>query len=360
MADKIIKVGVVGTGRGASLACKAFSNPKCELAAMCDKNPDQIRWGRDLMDKYGGKGKQIAEFTDYDEMLRSDIDAVIVATDAIYHVPIVKKALNAGKHVLSEIPAINTVDEAYELKAAVRAHPELTYMAAENCCYWAFVEAWKKMREDGRFGEVVYAEGEYLHAMHPDEFAPSNYPEGHWRTTNPAIKYLTHELGPLLYIMDDRCVSVTCMEPDIIYNPHFPKKKANGVALFKTEKGAVIRILICFGAYASYDHNFRLFGTRGLIETDHMKMVSQAHSFANLYDVPGTFVKKIDIPVTEKSASGHGDGDDNMFNDFIESILHGTEPRLNIDKAIEMSLPGILAHESAMQGGVPIEIPKIL
>ncbi len=360
MAEKPIRIGIVGGIRGAGVGCKAFSNSNCELVALCDKNPDTLVRARATFDRNGGKDKEVAMYEDFDEMLaKEELDAIYVATDATCHVPFVKKAMEAGKHVLSEIPTIATVEEAHELKEIVNNHKDLVYMAGENCCYWKFVEAWKKMREDGRFGEIVYAEGEYLHALNPDEFSPTNYPEGHWRATYAAIKYLTHEMGPLLYIMDDRCVSVTCMEPDITYNPYFPDRKATGVALFKTAKGAVIRILVCFGAYASCNHSFRIFGTRGLIENDRNQTTAKAHSFANLHDVPGTFINKIDIPIVEDDENGHGGADKNMFDDFIRCIVNGEKPKFDVDKGIEMSLPGILAHESALNGGAPIEIPII-
>jgi predicted dehydrogenase len=331
------------------------------LCAACDHNPEVMEKARV---KFEEKGlTDCVYYSDYDEMLKSDIDAVIVATEAIYHVPIVKKAMEAGKHVLSEIPSINSLEEAHELKSIVSAHPDLIYMAGENCCYWAFIETWKKMREQGDFGEIVYAEAEYLHARDPDTFAPDNYPRNHWRTFNPAIKYITHELGPLLYIMDDRCVSVTCFEPDVKYNPYFPERKENGVALIKTAKGAVIRILICFGAYVRADHNYRLNGTRGNIATDTTVEVKKAHSFASLYSVPGSLDQKIEIPVTtayegEYTASGHGGADRKMLADFIACVAEGREPVLNVDFGINMSLPGILAHESAVRGGMPIEIPQ--
>ena len=361
MSEKIVKYGVIGLGRGADVAAEGIGLAGAKLAAACDHNHEIMAKAKEKFESLGETDVQY--FSDYDEMLKTDIDAVIVATEAIYHVPIVKKALEAGKHVLSEIPSINTVEEAYELKEMVAAHPDLIYMAGENCCYWAFIETWKQMREKGEFGTVVFAEAEYLHARHPDDFAPSNYPEGHWRTSNPAIKYITHELGPLLYIMDDRCVSVTCMEPDVNYNPYYPKRKGVGMALIKTEKGAVIKILISFAAYTGYDHNFRVVGTRGAIETDRLTMVNDAHSFANLYSVPGTFLKKTEIPVTTiyegEESGGHGGADKKMMADFISCVAENRKPVLDVDFAINMSLPGILAHESAVQGGVPMEIPKI-
>ena len=365
MENKIVRYGVVGLGRGSSVAISCC-HPQSKLVAACDHNPAILEKGRENFENAGMK--DVEYFSDYDEMLeKADIDAVIVATEAIYHVPIVKKAMDAGKHVLSEIPSVNSVEEAYELKAIVSSHPDLIYMAAENCCYWAFIETWKQMHDAGEFGEIVYAEAEYLHAKDPNEFSPDNYSKGHWRTFNPAIKYLTHELGPLLYIMDDRCVSVTCLEPDIVYNPYFPQKNGVGAALLKTAKGAVIRILVSFGAYTSYDHNYRLCGTRGTIMNDPLKMVNNAHSFANLHSVPGSFTKKFEIPVTTAYKDengnplevGHGGADPVMGRDFIECVLAGKKPKLDVDFAIRMSLPGVLAHESAVRGGEPIEIPDI-
>lgn len=362
MSGKIIKCGVVGLGRGTAVArcLKGLENAK--LVSVCDHNTKILKSGYEELSEVLND-PDIIQFSDYDEFLKSDIDAVIVATEAVYHVPIVIKAFDAGKHVLCEIPSVNSLEEAKQLKAAVAAHPELKYMAAENCCYWAFVQTWKKMHDDGQFGEIAYAEAEYLHALNPDEFSPTYYPEGHWRTYQPAIRYLTHELGPLLYIMNDRCVSVTCMEADVDYDPYCPERKETGVALFKTAKGAVIRLLVSFGAYTSYDHNYRICGTRGTIETDRREIVDNAHSLASLHSIPGTFSKKIDIPVTTcyegEDSSGHGGADAKMVKDFIDCLAEDRKPTLDVDFAIQMSLPGILAHESAVRGGMPIEIPEI-
>ena len=224
MSDKIIKCGVVGLGRGTAVARCLAGVKNAKLVSVCDHNPAILKSGYEELSE-AVNDPNLIQFSDYDEFLKSDIDAVIVATEAVYHVPIVIKAFEAGKHVLCEIPSVNSVEEAKELKAAVAAHPELTYMAAENCCYWAFIETWRKMHQDGLFGEIAYAEAEYLHALNPDEFSPTYYPEGHWRTYQPAIHYLTHELGPLLYVMDDKCVSVSCMEADVHYAPDTPERK---------------------------------------------------------------------------------------------------------------------------------------
>ena len=361
MLDKEIKYGVVGLGRGLDIVMEGKDDKLGRLVAACDKNPKLLARAKEKLEEKGIE--DCVFYDDFDTMLGADMDAIIIATDAVCHVPFVVKAMEAGLHVLCEIPSVNTIEEARLLKSTVQAHPELIYMAAENCCYWAFVETWKNMYEDGKFGEVIYAEGEYLHSIDPEKFSAENYPKGHWRITNPAIKYLTHELGPLLYILDDRCISVTCMESDVVYNPYFPEKKGTGVAMFKTEKGRIIHILISFGSYTSPDHNFRILGTRGSIETDRLKKVYQAHSFANLQSIPGTFTEKLDIPVTtgyagEKDGT-HGGGDRRMLHDFMQCVKKGIPPKLDVDFALRMTIPGILAHESAVRGGEPMEIPNL-
>lgn len=233
-------------------------------------------------------------------------------------------------------------------------------MAGENCCYWAFIQTWKKMYEDGKLGDVVYGEAEYLHSRDFKDFTSNPYPEGHWRSYQPAIHYITHSLGPLLYATNDRPKSITCLEPDITYNP-YKKAPNNGIALVKTVKGSVFRIYIGFGSYTRPLHCFRLNGTRGTVETDRLKDYPQF--YANLSDIPGTFHDKIKVPVGHayagESSSGHGGAEKKMMRDFIDCIINDTNPPLDVDAGIDMSIPGLLAHQSAINGGIVMEMPEI-
>ncbi len=360
MEKKIVKLGVVGLDRGRWMISEVIKQDNVQMTAICDKNPERLAIGKKHFEDRGVENLQC--YADYDEFLKSDVEAVVVATPATDHVSFVVKALEAGKHVLSEIPTVHTLEEAKILRAAVKAHPNQKYMAGENCCYWAFIQMWKKMREEGKFGDPLYAEAEYIHSQDYRDIKAEDYPDEYWRTTHPGIRYLTHSLGPLLYIMDDYCVSVSAMTPDIQYTPYRPACK-NGVALFKTAKGAVIRILICFDAYVGYDHNYTLIGTRGSIETDKIKSVRAAHSFARLSDIPGSIDEKIEIPVSARfpnePKAGHDGADQKMMSDFIRCIVEDTEPTIDVDMGIRMSLPGVIADESAKQGGALIEIPDI-
>ena len=361
MEEKIVKLGVIGLGRGMFVAKEVLGESRVRLTAICDRNTTLLAQAEKELAELHYEG--VKSYTDFDEMLRdADMDALFVATYADCHVPFVVRAMDAGKHVISEIPAVNTLEEAKELKAVVKRHPELKYMAGENCFYWAFIQAWKAMYDAGRFGEAIYAESEYIHSRDFRDMKAEDYPKEHWRSYHPAIHYLTHNLGPLLYILDDRCVSVSCMTPDVVYNP-YRDPQMNGVALFKTAKGAVIRILITFDTYADADHNYRIMGTRGSVETDPTATIEEAHSFARLADIPGTIKRKLEIPVTLKNEgegdSGHGGADKKMMMDFIDCIINDTKPPIDVDMGIRISLPGIIAHESSVKGGAVMEIPVI-
>lgn len=357
--DKFVKLGVIGLGRGLNIVREVANDRDVKITAICDRDTDKLNQAKTYLEEE----KNIFNFEcfeNFDDFLKADTDAVIIATDAIYHVPFVIKALDAGKHVLSEIPAVNSLEEAKELKKAVKSHPELKYMAGENDCFLGFIEAWKKMYEEGKFGDTVYAEAEYLHAADYRTFKEENYKKDHWRTFNPAIKYLTHDLGPLLYIMNDKVVSVNCLEPDVVYNPYVEKGVENAVALFKTAKGAVIRILICFGAYVGCTHNYALYGTRGSIMFDKCTPRPDAHSFAKFSDIVSH--EMIEIPITCSSfgdgkGTGHLGIDRKMMRAFIECIKNDTPSPIDVDLAIRMSLPGIYAHESALLNGAPVDIP---
>lgn len=354
MDNKIIKVGLVGLRRGLGIAEGLIEEKNAKITAICDIRPDRLENGRKYFEAKGAL--DLACYEKYEEFLASDVDAVILATDAPLHTPMAIQALDAGKHVLSEIPAIDGMKDIKKLKEATERHPELKYVVAENCCYWAFIDCWKQMYQDGALGKAVYAESEYLHALpiiSPDSKEQTLFSSG-WRYNYDAIKYLTHNLGPLLYILDDRCVSVTCMSPDVTYNPYMNDKQ-NGIAIFKTEKGAVIKILIGFGMYVGHDHNYTIYGTKGSIFTDRVKRFPEAHSYAKLSSILGTDNNPIEIPVKTKfygePDSGHGGADGKMVKDFIKCIIENLESRNNIDSAIKMALPGIVAAESARRGG---------
>ena len=126
--NRKVKVGVIGVGRGSSMMnyCKLAQN--AELVAVCDK------WEEGLKLREREWGDAVAYYTDYDEFLKHDMDAVVLANYANEHAPFAVKAMRAGKHVLSEVLPVQTMKEAVELIEAVEETGRI-YAYAENYCY---------------------------------------------------------------------------------------------------------------------------------------------------------------------------------------------------------------------------------
>lgn len=353
--ERKLKVGCIGLGpRGCSLFNILMKNPNVEAYAVCDREKEKLEKCKKEMEKNGLY--EIKYYEIYEELLASDVEAVIVATHIDTHCEISIAALNAGKHVLCEIPNISSIEEASKLLKAVKANPQQKFMVAENCCYWDFILTWKAMYEDGLLGDVLYAESDYLHMsdymLHPEK-------EMTWRSYLSSVRYMTHNLGPLLYILNDTCEEISGFVPDI--NPIEAKNPAppNGVAMIKTTKGALIKIFIGFGTYNNdCTHNFTIYGSKGVVENQ--RYGNYHDTYATLKSIP-TAKKNITIPAGNPggSTNDHGGADPKLLEAFVECIIKDEKPPLDVEYGINIALPGILADMSRKEGGRVIKMPSL-
>lgn len=355
--DRKIRLGCIGVGgRGQYLLEAASMHPAAKICAICDTDPEILESAqKSLCEKLNLSDLQC--FTSAEELLKTDIDAVIVATHIAQHTDMAVLALEHGKHVLSEIPTIGSLEDAKKLIAAVRAHPEVNYMAGENCCYWHFIREWKKLYDAGKLGQALFCESDYIHPWHEME-RPDGKPT--WRTYMPSIHYVTHNLGPLLYILGDEPAEVTGFIPDI--NPMADRHPAptDGVAMVKTKKGTIIKIYIGFGSTHRGGHNFIIYGSKGSLENGRLGPLDERHTYAYLPDNPDPY-REVELPITlaapGSSDFGHGGADPMMVAEFINSILESRPAELSVEYGIKVSLPGLLADESSRNGSVTIKFP---
>jgi len=59
----------------------------------------------------------------------------------------------------------------------------------------------------------------------------------------------------------------------------------------------------------------------------------------------------------EALRGGHGTSEYYMVRDFIGAIEQNTRPPIDVARALDFTIPGIIAHESAMQGGKWLDVP---
>lgn len=100
-------------------------------------------------------------YQDYRKLLeRNDIDAVLIATPDHWHAKIAMDAMDAGKHVYCEKPMTHTVEQAIQLRNAVRKHGKILQVGPNgtaNDSYWQAQNAIKA----GKIGKVTWAHGSY-------------------------------------------------------------------------------------------------------------------------------------------------------------------------------------------------------
>jgi predicted dehydrogenase len=387
-----VRMGVLGGRRGAMF--NHLSGPMAEkvtLAAICDLNEDVLaQWRAEL--------PGLATYTSYERMLEdAELDAVFVATPAPMHGKHSLQALEAGKHVLSEVYAAQTLDECWALVEAVE-RTGLTYMMAENYCYTRPNLMVRHMVEEGAFGEPTYAEGAYIHDCRGLMFDPDG--RTNWRgeahaTTRQANTYPTHSLGPVAQWLGlgrgDRMVSTAtfCSRAEGSWryvrdrmgadHPYAsPQKMAHNdsaTTVITTERGCVIVLRV--DSSSPRPHNmthYVLQGTTGAYLSPRcdgedplvwLEGVSPGSSpdgsaqwqplwaLADRYEHPRW---KAEGAAAE--ATGHGGGDYFVLIDFITALLEGTRPAVDVYDAVSWSSIVPLSEASVQGGGVPMEVPR--
>ncbi len=344
----MLKVGVAGLRRGRSLANTFQNHRETQLAAICEPEAER----REQAAEAFGVGQTYADF---DAFLSADLDVVVVATPAPMHAVQSIRAMEAGAHVLSEVPAAWTLEECEALAEAVRRTGRV-YMMAENMNFYHYVQDWKTKIQSGAIGRVFYAEAEYIHDCRKLMRGPGG--QLTWRASMPPIYYCTHSLGPVLDILDDRCVSAVGMSTGTHTAPEIGSIDME-VGLFRTEKGCVIKILCGFTVTREPAMHWQVFyGTEGTLENRRAPWEEAKISRSGegpMVTIPAEDSDP-DAP-DEALAGGHGTSEYFMVDRFVRAVNgRGTVP-IDVYRSLDFSTPGLCAHLSAQQGSVPVDVP---
>jgi predicted dehydrogenase len=356
-----LRVGIVGH-RGQAFIPGLRSMPEVHVAAFCDTNPATLQTVAD-------RHSIPTRYVDFDEMIEADLDAVIVATPMHLHVPQSVAALSKGKHVMSEVTAGVSVDECRQLVEAVRRSGR-GYMMAENYCYSRPNMTVQRMAAEGLFGDLYYAEGAYIHdvrSVHQDAQGQPTW-RTVWQVGRNGCTYGTHSLGPVLQWLGGRVATVSCMGTGQRTEPrHAIDDRV--VMLCQTADGGLIDIRL--DMLSPRPHNmthYVLQGTKGAYEA------ARRPGEPNLVWIegrsPGREVWQ-DLEEYAEAfcpepwrlwgeqarAAGHGGGDFFVVRDFLRSVLDGTTPPIDVYRALDFTLPGLVSEQSIARGGVPLPVP---
>ena len=365
MESKKLNIAIVGLGFGAEFIPIYQHHPNANMYAICQR--DHIKLNQ-VGDAFGIHKR----YTDFEELLLDpEVDAVHINTPIKSHAEQAIKALHAGKHVACTVPMATTVEECRLIVEAVK-ETGLTYMMMETVIYSREFLFVKELYEKGELGKL-----QFLRASHQQEMA--GWP-GYWEGL-PPMHYATHCVGPVLALAKADAEYVSCFgsgridEPLIKkYGSPFAVESCHIKFAHSDLSAEVTRSL--FNTARQYRESFDVYGSKKTFE---WTLVEGEQSVIHTGEVP----EKVTIPdyahllPTEIHAfttggvydansnqhlsfiqgSGHGGSHPHLVNEFVSALVNNRQPFPNARQSANITCVGILAHESAMDGGKKINLP---
>lgn len=385
-----VRIGFIGTGnRGSAAVARMSKIGGVAIKAIADLRPEKANAAKKRIEASGQNPMIYSGNNDEWKKVceREDIDLIYIATPWELHTPMAVYAMNNGKHVCVEVPAATTVEECWQLvetSERTRKH----CMMLENCCYDFFEMLTLNMARQGFFGEIVHAEGAYIHDLLEGDFSKEKY-YNNWRLRMDASRkgnlYPTHGLGPVCQVMNinrgdkmDFLVSVS--SNDFMMGEHAKKLAAtddfykqfagspfNGnmnTTTIRTNKGKTIMVQHDVTSPRPYSRIHLISGTKGTaqkyplperIATSHEGWVSeeQYKVLEEKYTPP--IIKK--IGELAKQIGGHGGMDFLMDWRTIDCLRNGLPLDQNVYDAALWSSIFPLSEWSVNNRSNSVDVP---
>lgn len=394
-ADPIdtVRTGFIGLGMRGPDAVRRFTYiDGAKVVALCDLEADRVAKSQEIL---AGRGKPAAaEYSGEDGWKqlceRDDIDLVYICTNWQTHVEMAVYAMECGKHVAVEVPAAMSVAECWRLvdtSERTRKH----CMMLENCVYDFFELTCLNMAQQGLFGEVLHAEGAYIHNLEPFW----DYYHNNWRLDfnqkHSGDVYATHGFGPDCQVLNihrgDKLEYLVSMDTKSVVGLEVAKEKmgvdtfANGdqtSTLVKTRNGKTILVQHNVYTPRPYDRMYQLVGTKGFadkypnsafaFEPDQIADADaeydnlSSHSYVPR-EVRDSLMAKYKHPIAKeieekaREVGGHGGMDFIMDYRLIWCLRNGKPLDMDVYDAAEWSCLGELTAASIANGSKPVKIP---
>jgi predicted dehydrogenase len=369
-SSKKIRIGVVGGGFGSQYHW--HEHPNCTVAAVTDLRADRRQA---LQEVY----RCDTVYASLEAMLREHkaLDAVAVFSGAPSHYKHVEMCMNRGLHVISAVPATTSLEDAEKLRA-LKERTGLRYMMAETSYYRQPNIYARNLFNQRGFGELYYSELEYYHdrgdldKLLTDKSTRFYEPDGSrlWRWGLPPMLYPTHCLGHLVGVTRERIKRVSCLgwgqqhpwlTENAYNNPHWCQS-----ALMQTDEEHMVRCNI-FWLSTADGERARWFGDKGSL---HMAVnglygdswLPRSHELdrderVEPVDIPQYWKSEM-LPEAMRHRSGHDGSHTFLAAEFINALVEDREPTVDVYEALAMTVPGIIANQSALKNGEQLEVPN--
>ncbi len=383
MPDKKLKIGLVGLRFGGEFPPIYRDHPDVEKVVLCEKDEA-------LLGGYAHKFGFSETKDSFDRLLDSDLDAIHIVTGIPNHAELVLKALAAGKHVACTVPMATNLDDMYRIVEAQRQSGK-NYMMMETSMYTYQCLCVRQLIQDGELGRIQYLRGTHFQDM---EAWPA-----YWMGL-PPFWYATHAVAPLLYLSDSYAKRVTALGSGVMrdelkarYGNPFPVEHAM-IELDQPNLVAEITRSL-FHTAIGYVEGFTVLGENMSFEWDiedeapyiHTVKTRDGESVLNSYgrgrdilieraacpdrtDLLPEPIRKYtkahtildpDNPhLSIKQGGGHHGSHPHMIHEFVRSIVEGRKPVVDAVTAARWTAVGVVAHQSALQGGKTLDVLDFL
>ncbi len=390
--EKKLTIAIIGCGAFAHHFIELFkAHPNTEKIYVCDLIPEKAKAFQEEF------GVEIIESFEV-ALERKDINCIANYTRRHQHGDISIRALKAGKHVFSAVPMASSVEECAEIVRLVK-ETGLTYMIGETCYYYPCAMFCREAYQKGTFGDFSYGASQYYH--HIDSISYGKIPA---ERGMPPLLYPTHSTAMILSAVNSyakRVVCFGCKTEDSAFSPDgnpWGNEHINQYVLMELANGGTARVTEArgFGYSKPSSYISALYGTKGSYEFSNAQHLVYEKDFSSetervrLTDVsdyvnPADMVQNKDLPDFKervangewqwKSPSGvqakeyarlprefkglingHMASHQLLVDDFCKAVQNEEMPVLNAWFAARCNLPGLMAIESAKQGGIPMEV----
>lgn len=385
-----VRVAIIGLGMRGSDAVERLSYiDGLEITALCDKYPDRVAAAQLTLQKM--KRPKAKEYSGNDGWKalcdNAEADLVYTATPWSLHTPICLRAMRNGKHAATEVPAGKTMDELWalvETSEQTRRH----CMMLENCCYDFFELLTLNMARQGLLGEIVHAEGAYIHDLTKDWLFNKKAYADMWRLKENIGQngnlYPTHGLGPVAQCMDinrgdkfDHLVSMSTgdftMNPmaaelaakDNFFKPYTEQSYRGNMntTLIRTQKGKTVMVQHDVSTIRPYSRIHLVSGTKGIAQKwPGPQRVAFGHSWLKADELK-TLEEKYAPPIVKhigaiaKEVGGHGGMDFIMDWRLIDCLRNGLPLDQDVYDAAAWSCLFPLSQRSVAKKSRSVDIP---
>lgn len=384
-----VRIGIVGLGnRGPGAVQRISKIDGVEIKALCDIRRDRAEKAKALLDKTPHKPDLYADTEDAWKKMcdRKDLDLIYIATPWKLHAPMAVYAMEQGKHTAIEVPAAVTLEECWQL-VDTSEKTKKHCVILENCCYDFFELLTLNMARQGYFGEVVHAEGAYIHALLESNFSKTGYYDM-WRlkeNLRNGSLYPTHGLGPIAQALNvnrgdrmDYLVSVSTNDfmmaarakelsaTDSFYKPYEGKTFRGNMntTTIRTVNGKTMMIQHDVTSPRPYSRIHLVSGTKGTaLKYPEPARISKGHegwvSDEEFKELEAKYAPPIVTKVGEmaKQIGGHGGMDFLMDWRLIDCLRNGLPVDMDVYDAAAWSAVAPLSEKSVTNRSATIDIP---